>query len=481
MSLKIYNTLTRKKEDFKPINPPKVNMYVCGVTVYDDCHLGHARALINFDVIYRYLQFAGYDVNYVRNYTDIDDKIINRARELKVAWTDITTKYIASFNEDMKALGNQKPTNEPKATENIDEIIKLIEGLMEKGFAYLAGKDVFYSVRKKRDYGKLSGKKIDELESGSRIEVHEEKKDPLDFCLWKSSKEGEPSWDSPFGAGRPGWHIECSAMSMRFLGENFDIHGGGRDLSFPHHENEIAQSEAYSGKTFANYWVHNGFININAEKMSKSLGNFTKIKELLELYHPEILRLFILSSHYRSPIDYNQDKMKELRKSLTRWYSLIQRIDNHPLSENDLSKFEKKLLAGIEDLKKEFITSMNDDFNSAKAIGFVFEQIKEFNKLLDTKKDIHPDLKNAFFDQMKEIHQVLGIFGSKPESFLDLEKQRVLTDAGLTDEIINQKLLDRKEARDNKDWGRADEIRNELADLGIQIKDHPDGSSSFSF
>lgn len=481
MSLKIYNTLSRKKEDFAPINPPKVGMYVCGVTVYDDCHLGHARALINFDVIFRYLKQSGFDVTYIRNYTDIDDKIINRANELGVEWKEIAEKYIRSFNEDMDSLGNQKPTLEPKATENIDEIIKVIEGLMEKGFAYMAGKDVFYRVREKKDYGKLSGKKIDDLESGARIEIHDDKEDPLDFCLWKASKEGEPFWDSPWGQGRPGWHIECSAMSMKSLGPSFDIHGGGRDLSFPHHENEIAQSEAYSGQTFAKYWVHNGFVNINAEKMSKSLGNFKKIKELVQDYHAEVIRLFILSSHYRSPIDYSLEKMKEVRKSLARWYSMVKRFESCEINSDQASKFEKKLISEIDQLKVDFTDAMNDDFNSAKAIGFVFELIKKINQLLDTRNNISQDFKDHFLIVKEWVHGILGIFNGNAIQFLLIETNRVLEESGISENEILKKIKERKIARENKDWALADQIRDEFVEKGIAIKDTPDGNTIWGF
>jgi len=485
MSLQLYNTLSRKKEEFKPLNAPKVGMYVCGVTVYDYCHLGHARALINFDVLYRYLQFKKYDVNFVRNYTDVDDKIINRANEQKVPWNEVSEKFIAAFNEDMDALGNRKPTMEPKATENIAEMIKVIEGLMAKGIAYRAGNDIFYSVRKKADYGKLSGKKIDELESGARIEVHEEKNDPLDFCLWKSSKPGEPTWDSPWGPGRPGWHIECSAMSMRFLGETFDIHGGGRDLSFPHHENEIAQSEGYSGKDFARYWVHNGFVNINAEKMSKSLGNFLTIRQMLEKYPAEVLRAFVLAAHYRSPLDYTDQNLQSSRQSLERWYSTLKRafdsVTPSPLmGEGQGEGVEQVLKQKISSIAEDFESSMDDDLNTAKVFAIIFDLARDLNKQLDEHQSLSSELVLALQKQVQSIHHVLGVFGQDPDVFLNQLKEMSLSQSAMTAERIEELLTIRREARKSKNFAEADRVRKELADAGVEIKDNPDGTTVWS-
>ncbi|MCJ7493900.1 MAG: cysteine--tRNA ligase, partial [Deltaproteobacteria bacterium] len=311
MPLKIYNTLTKKKEEFLPLQKGKVSMYVCGVTVYDRCHIGHARAAVVFDVLFRFLRYRGYEVTYVRNYTDVDDKIIKRANQEGVSCQEIAKRYIQEYEEDMEALGMERPTHEPRATENISQIIDLVKKLVEKGFAYTVDGDVYFSVEKFSSYGKLSGRDLEEMRAGARVEVDERKNNPLDFALWKSSKPGEPEWDSPWGRGRPGWHIECSAMSQRYLGESFDIHGGGQDLIFPHHENEIAQSEAATGKPFVRFWVHNGFVNINHEKMSKSLGNILAIRDLLQDHHPEVLRLFLLSNHYRSPVDFSLQNMIE--------------------------------------------------------------------------------------------------------------------------------------------------------------------------
>ncbi len=484
MSLQIYNTLTRKKEEFKPLNPPKVGMYVCGVTVYDYCHLGHARALINFDVIYRYLQQKGYQVTFVRNYTDVDDKIIKRAQEKGVPWNQISETFIAAFDEDMKSLGNIKPTIEPKATENMEEIEKIISGLIDKGYAYKAGDDVFFSVRKKADYGKLSGKKIDELESGSRIEIHEDKKDPLDFALWKSSKPGEPQWESPWGPGRPGWHIECSAMGMRYLGETFDIHGGGRDLSFPHHENEIAQSESYSGKPFARYWIHNGFVNINAEKMSKSLGNFMTIRDILKLYHPEVIRLFILSAHYRSSLDYTEQNIRASKQSLERWYTTLDRIQaqcGNGDEKASLTPAEKELQARTQDLSKGYEEAMDDDFNTAKVCGLLFDLAREWNRILDAQEGkVHPSICHSFLEQLSKIFNVFGIFGGKPQEFLKEQGGLSLSKGSLAAEGIEEKIRQRNIARAAKNWGEADSIRKELEAAGVKIKDHPDGTTTWS-
>lgn len=479
MTLKLYNTLTRQKEEFKPLNAPKVGMYVCGVTVYDHCHLGHARALVNFDVIYRYLKCKGYEVTYVRNYTDVDDKIINRANKDGVPWNEISETYIQSFNEDMEALSLEKPSIEPKATENIDEIIKITSKLIEKNYAYQSGKDVFFSVRKDEDYGKLSGKKIDELEVGARVDVQDSKKDPLDFALWKGSKPGEPAWESDFGEGRPGWHIECSAMSMKYLGESFDIHGGGRDLSFPHHENEIAQSESYSDKTFAKYWLHNGFININSEKMSKSLGNFLTIKDILKQYHYEIIRLFILSAHYRSPLDYTEQNIENAKQSLSRYYTTLQRIEDAKVHHNDLSDKEKALEAKLSSLSQSFEEAMDDDFNTAKVMGLVFDLIRDWNKLLDLQKEVAEGLKKSLKTQIQTVSKVLGVFSTSPQEFLNFDISHGVKELALSPEEIEAKLQKRIEARKNKDWATADAIRDELAESGIEIKDHPDGTTTW--
>lgn len=480
MTLKIYNTLARKKQEFVPLNPPKVGMYVCGVTVYDECHLGHARAVFTFDVIYRYLKHRGYEVTYVRNFTDVDDKIISRANQEGVSWKVVAEKYIEAFNRDMGDLGAQSPTHEPKATEHIAHMQTIIKGLIEKQMAYPIGGDVFYVVRKKKDYGKLSGKKIDELESGARIEIHEAKKDALDFALWKKSKPEEPQWDSPWGAGRPGWHIECSAMSMHFLGSTFDIHGGGRDLMFPHHENEIAQSEGFSGKPFVRYWIHNGFININAEKMSKSFGNFFTIHELLKRYHPEALRLLILAAHYRSPLDYTEKIMEATQASLDRWYSTLARVKTQcQASGKSKDHPPKDLVHKVESLVSDFEEAMDDDFNTAKVVGLLFDLVREWNKYLDVSTEISGKICQTFLKAAETIHGVLGLFGSDPQVYLNQVKALKMVKVTLTDEEIQEKINQRNNARKTKNWALADAIRNELAGLGITLKDNPDGTTGW--
>jgi len=451
LTLLIYNSLTKKKEPFTPLHPPKVGMYVCGVTVYDYCHLGHARALVNFDVMYRYLQQSGYQVTYVRNYTDVDDKIIARAHKENISWKEVADKYIQAFDKDMESLGNKKPSVEPRATDNINEILKVIRSLVEKKFAYCVGSDVFYAVRKKKDYGKLSGKKIEELAVGVRVEIHEGKKDPLDFALWKASKEGEPAWDSPWGPGRPGWHIECSAMSMKNLGPSFDIHGGGRDLIFPHHENEIAQSEAYSGKPFAHCWIHNGFVNINTEKMSKSLGNFLTIREMLNRYHPEVIRLFILSAHYRSPLDYTNKNFQMADQTLSRWYTTMSRIhEGLSKKQNSQQKNEQTLQNKINNLGDDFKKAMDDDFNTAKVVGILFDLIRDWNKMLDRQKGLSSSVYRVFIKTIGEIHQVLGIFGLKPADYFSAKKTALLKKSSMTPGEIEEKIRDRKKARESQ-------------------------------
>ena len=387
--MKIYNTLTGRKEEFVPLIPNKVKIYACGVTVYDHCHIGHARSAIVFDVIRRYMRYKGFDVKYVRNFTDIDDKIINRAKQEGITWDAVAKKYTAEYYKDMDRLGVGRADVEPKATEHIEEIIGIIKGLIEKGYAYEVDSSVYFSVAKFPGYGKLSKRDMEEMTAGARVEVDERKKNPLDFALWKKSKEGEPSWESPWGLGRPGWHIECSAMSIKHLGESFDIHGGGADLLFPHHENEIAQSEAFTGRPFARYWVHNGFITIDKEKMSKSLGNFFTIKEVLDKFDPEVVRFFLLSTHYRSPVEFSDEQLREAESSIDRYYSTIVRINDF-FEKEDSGKeefsnageiFEGLLLS----FQEKFKEAMDDDFNTALALGHIFELIREANRFLDNK------------------------------------------------------------------------------------------------
>ncbi|MFA5271672.1 MAG: cysteine--tRNA ligase, partial [Candidatus Omnitrophota bacterium] len=406
--LKILNTLTRQKEDFLPQNYPQVRMYTCGVTVYDSCHIGHARSLYIFDVMRRYLKYRGYDVKFVRNITDIDDKIINRANELKTDWKSLVEKYIASYYEDLLALGVDKADFEPRATENILDMIKYIEALIQKGYAYTSGGDVYFDVRKFPGYGKLSRQNIEEMETGVRIEPTSLKKDPLDFALWKASKEGEPYWDSPWGKGRPGWHIECSVMSQKFLQtETLDIHAGGRDLIFPHHDNEVAQAEAYSGKPFAKYWIHHGLLTINGQKMSKSLGNFVTIHDFIKKYKDaDLLKIFFLSAHYSRPVDYTNEKIEEAKRAYERIDNLMQKLEQR--------YGVRKVNAGggtdvFGQFKLKFDEYMDDDFNAPRALSVLFDMVSECNIIFDSdNKD--KDLKLIYaMDIIKEMADVLGL------------------------------------------------------------------------
>lgn len=475
MALRIYNTLERKKVPFVPVRPGRVAMYVCGPTVYDSCHIGHARSVIVFDVISRYLKTAGFDVTYVRNFTDVDDKIINRAGQLGVDTSEIAEKYIKEFHEDMDALNIERATIEPRATEHIDRIIELIEVLLEKGIAYRINGDVFYSVEKFENYGKLSGRRLEEMEAGSRVDIDERKRNPFDFALWKSLKPGEPSWDSPWGKGRPGWHIECSAMSSAYLGETFDIHGGGKDLVFPHHENEIAQSEGAYGKPFAKYWIHNGFVNINHEKMSKSLGNFLLIKDILESYHPDSVRLFLLSNHYRSPIDYTNKAMDESDAGLDKIYSLIKRVEENP----DLV-LKKEVQGEPGDYWKEFCGAMDDDFNTAKGIGILFDAVRHVNRLMDENSGgIPDDVKitiGSIHADICKMGKVLGILSEPAEAYFERKKSKFIEKKAIDPLIIDALVKERFEARKAKDWKKADEIRKKLSDMDVLIEDRPDGT-----
>lgn len=468
MSIKVYNTLTGKKEVLQPVEEGKIRMYVCGPTVYDLSHIGHARSAVSFDVIYRYLAYRGFDVNYTRNYTDIDDKIIARANKDGTDWREIAERYIKAFDEDMEALGVVLPTHRPRATETMDKIIELIEVLIQKGYAYVTDGDVYYSVRRFADYGKLSGKNIEELESGARVEVDERKKDPLDFALWKASKPGEPWWTSPWGRGRPGWHIECSAMCLKWLGTTIDIHGGGKDLVFPHHENEVAQSEAATGKPFARYWLHNGFVNIEKEKMSKSLGNILNIRDVLRGHTSESVRLFLLSSHYRSPIDYSEDSLREAEAKAERFYRTLDRIEKErpETSKTAVGKgIEEELMAPI-------LEAMDDDFNTAAAIGKVFEEVTRANRLMDRGDEAAGMELRAMLSVFKKTAGFLGVFGKRPQEYFDERKERVALPA----EEIERLIEERNEARRNRDYRRADAIRDELKDKGIILEDRPDGT-----
>jgi len=476
--MKIYNTLTGKKEEFIALSPNKVGMYACGVTVYDHCHIGHARSAVVFDVIRRYLKYKGFDVKYVRNFTDIDDKIINRAKQEGIAWDAVAGKYTEEYYKDMEMLGVARADTEPKATEHIPEIINIVRGLIEKGFAYEADGSVYFAVDKFSGYGKLSGRDKEEMMAGARVGVDERKRNPLDFVLWKRSKEGEPFWDSPWGPGRPGWHIECTAMSIKHLGDSFDIHGGGADLLFPHHENEIAQSEAFTGKPFAKIWVHNGFITIDKEKMSKSLGNFFTIKEVLDRYDPEVLRFFLLSTHYRSPIEFSDEQLREAESSLDRYYTTAVRINDFLEKEYDTggeqSKAGKVFEETLLSFRGKFDEAMDDDFNTALALGHVFELIREANRFLDHKpsgsKDSGLPLKTK--ELLREAGDILNLFKRSPyEWYLSLMKIRSI---GVSEKEILEKIKERREARERKDWHAADAIRKELEEKGIILEDKKD-------
>ena len=476
MTLRLYNTLSGSKEEFRPRVPGRVGMYVCGVTVYDYCHIGHARANIVFDVVYRYLQFAGYQVTYVRNYTDVDDKIIRRANERGIDSRELAEEFIRAFDEDMARLGLELPTRQPKATEHIPQIIAIVEKLIAKGMAYEAGGDVYFAVETFPGYLKLSKRTMEEMQAGARIAPGEQKRNPMDFALWKAAKPGEPAWDSPWGPGRPGWHIECSAMSMEYLGETFDIHGGGRDLIFPHHENEIAQSEGANGRPFVKYWLHNGFVNVNQEKMSKSLGNFFTIRDILKTYDPEVVRFFILSAHYRSPIDFSDQNLKEARSGLSRFYEALkaaaEATDGCPESPAETEEGAR--------LEEQFRAAMDDDFNTALAIGHLFEGARSMNRLLGEKKfRKKPELVAAVRDlhrRLLKLGAVLGLFASAPAAWLEAQKLAALPALGITAEEIEAAIAERLQARREKAFARADQIREDLAARGIELLDSPQGT-----
>ena len=452
MTLRFYNSLTNQKEDFIPIREGEVSMYVCGMTVYDSCHLGHARAMMAFDILVRYLKNQGYKVKFVRNITDVDDKIIERAIKNNESIGELTQRTIASMQEDFSQLGLLLPNTEPRATDYIAGMIEMIEGLIQKGHAYHSpGGDVFFAVRTFPEYGKLSNKNIDDLNPGARIAEDDSKKDPLDFVLWKSAKEGEPSWDSPWGQGRPGWHIECSVMSFENLGEHFDIHGGGPDLLFPHHENEIAQSECASGNKFANYWLHSGLLKINGEKMSKSLGNFAMLKDLFTSYHPEVVRYYLVSSHYRSSLNFDQESLNQARSALTRLYQALTSMEGEG---NELDQ----------DMMNQFSFVMNDDLNTPEALSLLFQLAKSINNAPDPKQ------KMKYGATLKKLSGVLGLLQDEPKNFFQFG-------ATLSDEEIGQQIALRNAARDERDFQTADKIRDSLIEQGIILDDSSDGTT----
>lgn len=459
--MKLYNTISRKKEEFIPIEKDKIKMYVCGPTVYNYIHIGNARPLVVFDTFRRYLEYKGYKVDYVVNFTDIDDKIINKAIEEKISTKELSEKYIEEYLRDSKNLNvKEESTIHPKATEHIEDIIEFVKKLIELGYAYESQGDVYFSVNKFESYGKLSKKDLDSLISGARVEVSDIKKNPVDFALWKKSKENEPSWDSPWGKGRPGWHIECSVMVRKHLGDTIDIHAGGEDLQFPHHENEIAQSESLTGKPFANYWLHNGMINIDNEKMSKSKGNFFTVRDIEKEYNLEVLRFFLLSAHYRKPLNFTRDNMEQAKKGLERIYKGKEKLE-YSLGnalDREGNSTEKEILFKIEGTQKKFETAMEDDINTADAISYIFEIVKTINTDIDNNMS-KKILKNIL-DILKKTGEVIGIFNIKEEK-LDSE--------------IEKLIEDRQKARKEKNFQLADEIRDELLSQGIILEDTPEG------
>ncbi|MCM3033440.1 cysteine--tRNA ligase [Niallia sp. MER 6] len=459
MPIQIYNTLSREKEDFVPLEEGKVKMYVCGPTVYNYIHIGNARPAIVFDTVRRYLEFRGYDVNFVSNFTDVDDKLIRAANELGEEVPAIADRFIEAYFEDVTALGCKKADTHPRVTESMDIIIEFIAALIDKGYAYESEGDVYYHTRKFEGYGKLSHQSIDELRSGARIAVGEKKQDSLDFALWKNAKEGEISWESPWGQGRPGWHIECSAMVKKYLGDTIDIHAGGQDLAFPHHENEIAQSEALSGKTFANYWMHNGYINIDNEKMSKSLGNFITVHDILQIHDPQVLRFFMLSVHYRNPINYSEEVLENTRAGLERIRTSYDNLLHRKVTSTDLTDTNEEWLNKITNLHNQFIESMDDDFNTANGISVLFELSQQANYYL-LEKTTSAAVINAFIKEFEELFGVLGLS---------------LAQEDLLDEEIEALIEKRNQARKERNFQLADQIRDQLKALNIILEDTPQG------
>jgi len=489
MALQVYNTLSRCKEEFIPLQPGRVKLYVCGITAYDYCHIGHARSAIVFDVIYRYLRHLGYQVTYVRNFTDIDDKIINRANDEGSDYRAIADKYIEAFHQDMQVLDVLPPTVEPLATENIQQMIGIIQRLMDKGIAYQTGpeSDVYFAVERFSEYGRLSGRMLEDMLAGARVDVDENKRNPLDFVLWKASKPGEPAWESPWGPGRPGWHIECSAMGNRYLGDTFDIHGGGKDLVFPHHENEKAQSEAAFEVPFVRYWLHNGFVNINNEKMSKSLGNFFTIRDVLKQVHPEALRLFVLSKHYRSPVDFNEETIAEAERGLERLYGTLaaaqDRVPRQPEEFPDaaLQAQDKELHEAVTQLPQAFAEAMDNDFNSAQAIGHLFGVQRHLQRFLDRfgmKKLKGPaaGLAAKGIAALRQTSQILGLLTREPQTFFEEQKHLKIQAMGLDAEEVERLIQMRQNARQMKNFAEADRIRAELEGKGVHLEDGPQGT-----
>lgn len=462
VKMKIYNTLTRKKEEFVPIDPNEVKMYSCGPTVYDYFHIGNARPFIIFDTMRRYLEYRGYKVKFVQNFTDIDDKMINRANKEGITVKELGDRFIREYFQDAKALGIREATVHPKATENIDAIISIIQDLEDKGYAYAVDGNVYFSTKKFQEYGKLSKQPLEDLEAGARIDVNEHKQDAMDFALWKAQKEGEPAWESPWGMGRPGWHIECSAMANKYLGKTIDIHSGGKDLVFPHHENEIAQSECANGQCFANYWMHNGYINIDNQKMSKSLGNFFTVRDIAKKYDYEIIRFFMLSAHYRNPVNFSESLMEQAKSAMERVYTCINNLQF--LLENsearELNAEEKALDKKLLECRQKFIDAMDDDLNTADAIAAIFDIVYAANTHLSNEAKNAETVVAKTLDTIHELGDVLGLFAKKEASL---------------DETVEALIEERNQARKAKDWAKADEIRDRLKAMNIELKDTPMG------
>ncbi|KKY00773.1 cysteinyl-tRNA synthetase [Paraclostridium benzoelyticum] len=460
--MKLYNTLTRTKEEFVPIEEGKVKMYVCGPTVYNFFHIGNARPFIIFDTFRRYLEYRGYDVKYIQNFTDVDDKIIKRSNEEGIAPEQVADKYIDEYFKDADGLGIKRATVHPRVTENINEIIEFIKELEEKGYAYAVNGEVYFDTQKFEGYGKLSKQNQEDLEAGARIEVNSQKRHPMDFVLWKPRKEGEPGWESPWSVGRPGWHIECSVMSKRYLGDTIDIHAGGQDLAFPHHENEIAQSEARSGKTFSNYWIHNGYININNEKMSKSKGNFFTVRDIADKYDLEVVRFFMLSAHYRNPVNFSDEMLSQSRAGLERLYNTKEKLEFtlSNLKVTDIKEDEKSLSEELNSFREKFIVAMDDDINTADAISVIFELARFINTNVNEESSI--EFAKMCLTEFEELTNVLNIVNKKQEEVLDAD--------------IEKLIQDRVDAKKNKDFALADEIRNKLLEMGIVLEDTRQGT-----